>query len=607
MPAVLPGPKLAPPASRRWRDVAWVTVAAAGLVLLCSRWYGPDIWYHLALGDRILATGDVSPADHLIAPPARFINLYWLFQITISAIYRIGGIGATSLWFGLVWVVAFALWVRTSGAWRAGAWGAFAVLASLLVCQPRFDPRPEVVSYALLALQVSWLATGDFSGRPTWRTIAGFALTEAVWANVHGYFALGPLLVGARLLAALVAPTAGSGEDSRRGGRALAGLLGATLLATVISPLGWHTWECVVLLTKTLRELRLDIQEFYPPTQVNLRLWTVKVFWLYWAFILLGAVVTLARAPRRSCFALLTAVAGLVLSAGALRNLPLLVFLSAPIMAEILPGLPRGRRAVSGVGAATALAASALAGWAVSGGFYESLRSPSAFGVGEAPGAYPARFAGYLRAGKFDGALFNAARDGGYLEFHAPALRLYGDSRFVDPAPVRDYFAAVADPGAFRRLDAQVHFDAVLLPLDLSRDVIGTLLQDPAWKLAYGDLHRAFLVRANSRAAALGAAPQLEFYRGEDLASVRHSAFAAQWIVILTLASDRPHLLLALQQLAAAPAIPSFVGEFALRFAHGTGDGEIVRLVRALRGKFHAASPADQQELDNAFAATAAL
>ncbi len=587
--------------------MAWGAVAIVGLILLCSRWFGPDIWYHLALGDRILASHEVSPADQLLAKPALFINIYWLFQITISAIQGLGGIAATTLFFIAAWSAAFAFWLKSSGALRAGAWGALAALASLLVCQPRFDPRPEVVSYALLAGQVWWLGAGDFSGKISWRRIAVFAVSEAIWANVHGYFVFGPLLVGARLLAAIVAAPAGPTDAWRKGGRTLTVLLGATLLATVVSPLGWRTWECVALLTKTLRELRTDIQEFYPPTNFNLRLWTVKVFWCYWAFVLLGALVTLGRAPRRNCFALLTGVAGLFLSTMALRNLPLLVFLSAPLLAGILPGLPHGRRVMWVAYGVTTAACLALGAWAIRGGFYESLRSPSSFGVGESPGAYPARFLSYLRATGFEGKLFNAARDGGYLEFHSPSLRIYGDSRFVEPASVREYFTAAANPEAFRRLHAIHDFDGALLPLDLSRDVIGALLRDPAWRLAYGDLHRAFFVRANSTAAVLGAAPRLELYHGEDLTSARNGPFAAQWIVIFTLGNDRPHLRLALQQLSAAPAIPSFVGEFALRYAHGSGDREIVQIVRTLRARFFAANPDDQRELDNAFADTAAL
>jgi hypothetical protein len=602
MPAVPLRPKVAPPEPALWRAIAWAAVAAAGLTLLCSKWYGPDIWYHLYLGDRIIATHSVAPADNLIATPALFINIYWFFQIAISAVYRLGGIGATSLVFVAGWSVAFGFWLRITGAWRAGGWGVLCALAASLVCQPRFDPRPEVMSYALLALQIYWLSTWDFSGKLSWRKVVAFALSEAIWANVHGYFVFGPLLVGARLLAAVVEPAADCGADHRRNPRALAVLLGATVLATVLSPLGWHTWECVALLMKTLRELRADIQEFFPPTKFNLRLWTVKLFWFYWLFVSLAALVTLVRAPRRSFFALAAAAAGLILSPLALRNLPLVVFLSAPIMAEVLPLIPQGRRFALAVYGVTTLGGLVLSAWVISGGFYESLRSQSAFGLGESPGAYPARFSEYLRSARFDGKLFNAARDGGYLEFHHPHLRVFGDSRFIDPASVREYFSAVGHPEAFRRLHATHHFDGVLLPLDLGRDVIGALLQDPAWQLAYSDLHRAFLISSHSPTP-----PKFELYHGEDLVAAKHGPFAAQWIVILTLANDRPHLLLALQQFSAAPALPSFVGEFALRYAHGSGDREIVQIIRSLRGKFFATSPEDQRELESAFADTAAL
>jgi hypothetical protein len=591
----------------RLQAIAFGAVAFCGLILLCSRWYGPDIWYHLYLGQRIAETGSVQPADNLIASPPLFINIYWLFQLAIGALHRLGGIGATSVFFVAGWAAAFWFAAKTARLRAAGALGALVALAAILVCQPRFDPRPEVVSYALLALQIYWLRTWDFSAPLSWRKIALFAGSEAIWANVHGYFVFGPLLVGARIVAAFVAPKDSSAGRSSPAVRQLALLFAATLVATIVSPLGFRTWECVLLLTKTLRELRTEVQEFYPPITVYLRYPAARLFWVYWLATFLSGCAILFRAPRREFFALALSLAGLVLGASAARNCPLLVLLGAPAVGLALPWLPWSRRELRGLALAVAAAALALGAWAIQGGFYEAFISRSGFGFGEAEGAYPARFVHYLRGTKFDGKLFNASRDGGYLELHFPRLRLYGDSRFVDAAAVRAYFAAAAEPDAFRALQAAENFDGALLPVELSRDLIEELLRDPAWKIAHADLYRVFLVNTKSPAGAALPAPGIELYHGEDLTSLKNAPCASQWIALLALAQDRASLVRALRQFSAAPKIPSMVGEFALRYARELNDREIVALVRPLRPKFFAPSAQDQQQLEEAFAETAAM
>ncbi len=607
MPAAPSTPDSLPAGEEIFRRVGWAAAAALLLLLLCNEWYGPDIWYHLYLGGRILETHTAQPPDRLLAPPPLFVNLYWLFQLIVRGGFALAGIHGVSAILAVCWGAAFWCWLKTTGALRAGPWGLLLGALSILVCQPRFEPRPEVVSYALLALQIGWLGSWDFR-QPLGRVrLAAFVASEILWVNVHGYFVLGPLLVGARLVASFFETDAGSRSSVRDGSRALWLLFGLTLAATLVTPLGVRPWTAVYDFTRTLRELRTSIQELYPPVGVHLRLWTVKLFWLDWVLVAAGMVTAAVRGLRRNLFAVLLAGAGLYLGATALRNLPLLVFFSAPVMGPILSLLPAVRRSARIFYATVAAGCVALSLWVVQGGFYESLSSLSGFGVGESAAAYPVRFVRYLQGSGFHGTLFNSSRDGGYLEFHVPEMRIYGDSRLIEPEAVRDYFAAVSDPAAFYPLQAKFGFDAALLPVDLGRDVIAALLKDPAWHLAYADLHYAFFVNLGTAAGRAAKDAGLQLYAGENLSLQRNSAPAAQWIALLALAGERRDLVVALRQLAAAPKIPSLVGEFALQYAAASDDREIAGLVRPLRKKFFARTREDQDELDRMFAQTSAL
>lgn len=578
----------------RW--IPWIALAGLLVLLLCHEWFGPDIWYHLYLGGRIAATGSAQPADHLILQQAGFINFYWLFQLLVRGLYAGGGLDAVSGLFIVAWGTAFGAWLRTVGAFRAGAWGPLLALAAVLVCQTRFEPRPEVFSYAFLALQICWLSTWNGPGAPARKEFIRFVLVQAVWSNVHGYFVFGPLLVGLKLVSVwLDAPDAAGRRPALSG---LWVLLGLTACASLASPFGLRNAEGVLTLWRFLRDMHLEVQEFLPPTGSFMALWTVKLFWLGWAGLMLTGVYVLCTTPRRALFALLLAAVGLTLAATSFRNIPLLVFLGAPLTAiglRIVARLPLPDRFFApGFG----FACLALGAWTVSGGFYESLASPSAFGIRESVSASPVRFAGYLRTAEFRGVIFNSPADGGYLEFHFPGLQLYGDSRFVEAPPVRAYLAACRDPVAFAELHRQHGFDAALLRVADSGELIASLLHSGEWVLAYGDPHRAFLV--NVRRPLGAAAPRREpaLYQGDDLAARRNGLPAIQWIAVFATLGDHNGLIRSLDQFSRAPRIPSVVLEYALRYGLLRPDPEVFAAARALRPKLLALDDTDARAVD---------
>lgn len=577
----------------RW--LPWIAIAGLLVVLLCHEWFGPDIWYHLYLGGRIAESLRAQPGDHLLLQQPAFINVYWLFQLLARGIFALGGLYAVSGLFIIAWSVAFAAWLRVTGAARAGAWGLLTGLTAVLVCQTRFEQRPEVFSYAFLALQVYWLSVWPGEARPARKEFLRFALVQVIWSNVHGYFVFGPLLVAARLAAAHLGPRAPASPRTTNG---LWQLLGLTALASLVSPFGLRNWENVFTLTRYLRDMQSEVQELLPPTGTFMALWTVKLFWLGWTATLLTGIFVLLTTPRRAAFALLLAAAGLWLSATSFRNIPLLVFLGAPLAAIGLRGVARLAVPDSFAGPAVGVTCVALGSWAIAGGFYESMASPAGFGIRESPAASPVRFADYLRSTGFRGMIFNNPSDGGYLEFHFPDLRLYGDSRLVEASLVRPYLAALKDPAVFADLDHRHAFDAVLLPVAESGELVATLLHSGEWTLAYADLHRAFLVNARTAAAAAAIRREPEVYHGENLALRRNGLPAIQWTAIFATLGDRRGLLRTLQQFSPAQKIPSVVLEYALRFGLMTSDREVIAAARALRPKMLALSAADAESVD---------
>ena len=441
------------------RRLAWVCVLGLSLVLLWHEWFGPDIWYHLFLGRRIIQTGHVQPTDLLILQQSGFINVYWLFQIASYEVYSLGGLIGLSALMAAVWLVALGVWGMSAGIFRS-PWGGAVGLVALL------------------------------------------------WA-----------------------------------------------------------------------------------------LWTVKLFWVAWAAIVGIGIRLAVRNVRAHLFSLVLAAAGLWLSASAFRNIPFLVFFSGPLLCAVVQEDRVGRtgwRLTLILGVGTAFACLILGVWAVNGGLYESLASETAFGVRESESSYPVEFSEYLRGISFTGPLFNDSSDGGYLEFRFPALKLYGDSRFTEAAPVREYFAAVRDPASFERLQEKHHFTGVLLPIASGRPVISALWADPRWRIAYADLHRVFFL-----AQSVEGVPVIEhlpsLYHGEDTGRRRDGLPATEWTRLLAHKDDRIDLLESLREFRSSPRIPSYIPEFSLAYAVMHSDREVAAAARALIPKMFAPEEADRK------------
>ena len=202
-----------------------------------------DLGYHLAYGQRFLDTGHIVNDDSLIYPritpagvkPAdmppgswfdaqghyRFINANWLTQILMAVLWRLGGwtaMNATMIVLvAIIMAAQAAALVRFAAsvaqppsadvaqppsavrlaaaghlrafwpAWLAGVW-----LATGVIGHERFMLRPELFSFACLAVQL-WL----LAGRITWPRIVGFAAVQLLAVNLHSYWLLGVGLVGA--------------------------------------------------------------------------------------------------------------------------------------------------------------------------------------------------------------------------------------------------------------------------------------------------------------------------------------------------------------------------------------------------------------------------
>ncbi len=253
------------PPRRQWPWAAAVLTApallAAALALRTVTSF--DVGYHLAYGEQFLSGGRIVRTNQFIytrldenilsdprafGPGAwysardgkyHFINANWLSQVLMAAGHRLGGMTALTACQVALVAGLFTLVVTTMRRARLGwEWTAVGAALAMMGAYARFNLRPELFGYVVLAGQWCILVRGDIG----WRGVAGLVALQVLAANLHSYFLLGPALAGAWLADALL--RWGWHRIRRRpapGGlvrrlKIFAAAAGGMLLATVFNP-----------------------------------------------------------------------------------------------------------------------------------------------------------------------------------------------------------------------------------------------------------------------------------------------------------------------------------------------------------------------------------
>jgi hypothetical protein len=239
----LPYPEAAhPQASRlteRW-SVAAAVFAAIFVILLSSSgdllFRDPDIFWHIAVGRKILATGAVPWTDEFSYTFAGhpWIAKEWLSQIILAATYDAAG------WKGLAALMAIAVALTYSLIFMLAAErirpvpALIVALFAYALSTPHILARPHVLSFPLIVLWVAGLVRAAEA-----RTMPSLLLLPVMtlWANLHGGFTLGLALAAPLALEAVLAsdPRARAQTATR-----WIAFMVAAVLAALITPYGYH-------------------------------------------------------------------------------------------------------------------------------------------------------------------------------------------------------------------------------------------------------------------------------------------------------------------------------------------------------------------------------
>ena len=393
-----------------------------------------DVFWHLATARETLAHGIVrtdlfswTVAGQPVSTDQWLGQLLW-YGAYLGAGWR-GILGLRTLVVAVL--VGVVVWSALRERPRAPLVALVAALPAILLSRPISVERPELFGFLCFAALVPLLRSARAG---TTRALVALPILIAVWADLHGSFALGVALV-----IAVAAEGALRDDPARRLGYLLAA--GATVLATLLTPAGAGVWTAPGL--HLLHPPRF-IQEWAVPDVTTLP-------GLVFAAAIGLTFATAALTPVRDRRAAIVLLPILFISLTSVRQTPFFAIAAAPFLARHGPGaLAAVLRSYTLARAAAAAPPSrradliaAAAGLALLGG-----------AVALVPGVpdlarYPAAALPALTAGP---GLLNDYDWGGYLIWSAPRTPVFVDGRLTPYLPdvLADYTTIVAARAGWR-------------------------------------------------------------------------------------------------------------------------------------------------------------
>lgn len=504
-----------------------------------------DVWYHLAAGRLMAATWHWPTTNTFAytAPDWPWIDLHWTFQLLLYAAWVVGGPnGCIALATALVLATVAMLWADARR-FAPDVLVALLIGVAVVIASPRLVPRPELLSFALLATYL-WLLDGyPGNGRLIWWLVP----LQLLWTNSQGIFAVGLAVIGCYWAGATLAllpvlprrwreATGCRPADWRR----LTAVFAAACAVCFLNPYGLSgvLFPFQLLPRVTNSSLfSMRIGEFRPPFASGYAPPLAEI----WAVLLVvTGLAFLANASRLHLGRLLATGAFAYLSTQALRNVALFGWIAVPaVAANVGPLLDAWRRRRSGattrgsaarddavrrrggvvatVGAlAVAMALTVAIASVVTNRFSQWLGIEREFGVGVSSLHFPIEAEQFARDVGIGGRPFNCLATGGYLVWRRfPAERVFVDGRLeVYPEDFfRVYFDALDDPSTWPEVVGRYAPDYALLyhvwgnRYPLARYLLG----GHGWTLVYYDEVASLYLPTDDAHAAVRELAQQEF------------------------------------------------------------------------------------------------
>ena len=484
--------------------LAFAQIAAASFILIIAPYYSivsspamidPDIWWHIGVGDWIVANASLPRvgilSQHLERP---WVAYSWGFDVMVSTVHRFHGlpglIGFLICYQVLISLV-FLLVVRRFA--RFPWWTC--LIAAATIYASYVNPLRPVLS-TLLFFTLELFVIFEAERRANDKLLAWLAPIFILWANLHLQFVYGLfvlVLYAAARVATFVRTRSAGGDPVGQNPTMVLAVLGACMLCSCIGPNGILPFTVALDYAADLKAFQV-IQEL---NAINFR----RPEHFAQLLLLMVACFVVGRSPRVDLFRPLLLIATAVVSFRAMRDSWFVSMASGIVIAEAVGRSVMQAAANGGSMPAVRPAIQyALAATLALGVSFELARregiSTSALGA-VIDRMYPLRAAEFIERADLRGPMYNDFNWGGFLILRMPEYPVSIDPRadLYDPGLfTQSLRTANASPGWQRDPDvARANFILIQRWFPLAT----ALASDTRFRLVYQDHIAAVFVRVS--------------------------------------------------------------------------------------------------------------
>ncbi len=474
---------------------AGATVLAI-IAYLCNEIYSYDIWWQIIIGRDILEKFSVPAIDLYTA--AGFGNPYhdshWLFQVICAITDRFFGMVGIQVFVLLSWATTLLFTFLSTRRYGRLELCLFLVFLAAMASSERFIPRPELITFLLIAF-FYWVLQKEGPSIPVKAVL--LLIAQVIWVNSHGLFVIGPFMVGCYLLNAVLHV---SGER-RNTAMYYVFLFAVVCLGTLISPHGPGAWGYALLLFReagpAAPQVMLTLGELSPTFGDASR--SGIAFWFYAALLLCTVISMACVLPRRKvhlgrhCILLGLFAASLT----GRRNMALFALVATPMITEMLPSRLRDRPVPASVTVVYTLFLLAWMFFPLSGKYQQFMRFPARIGLGATPSFFPHGFSDFSKKHTISGQVFNSNFLGGFYLYHFfPSSLPLTDGRWeiYQNADLQQIGSATASPFQFRKIVEKYRIKGILLQhvSPEAQAMLPWIARHDDWELVYLDFAVSF-------------------------------------------------------------------------------------------------------------------
>jgi hypothetical protein len=437
----------------------------------------PDIWWHLKDAQLQLASHSFLRHDvfSFTAANAAWMNHEWLSELPYllgwKAFGAVGVYSVTVLTVTALMLGIFMLAWRDSGTPKASV---VAMLPAMLLSSVSFGPRTLLFGWLVLIAELAVLQSfrRDAADRnQLWLLPPMFAL----WVNTHGSWMIGLVLFGLFAVTGLFQFQSGGLYSERWSALQRATIYkvaAASVVALFCNPYGWRL---VLYPFNMAFHQKLNIASVEEWRSVDFHVFRGKLFLVVIATLILFRILQRTRwSLQDAAFAFVALYSGLTYS----RFLFLAAILLTPLLArDLAEWMPYDRSRSRSLFNAAALAVVV----------FLAFSHPPTRKQLETQPLYPVAATEWLSQHPPQGPTFNEYLWGGYMEFHAPAIKTFIDSRmdiFEYNGTLRDYLDTIHLTNSLALLD-KYHIQNVYIA---TKSPLAYLLFHTAgWKPVYQD------------------------------------------------------------------------------------------------------------------------